>query len=452
MSATQSPAAVLPPGPAKNLLFDKEVDLRHNVIGLLQKGANEYTNGISRSRMGLGYFVQISNPAYIEHVFTHGDIYVKSNENKELKFLLGNGLLTSEGTFWLKQRRLIQPLFHKQRLTGFVDKITETCYTLIAEWNAAGNGIKDVHEEMTRLTLGIVSKTLLSTDASADFKKVSHALEILMKSLGQRTVSVLKLPYWVPLPNHINMKMKRQLLDDTIQKIISTRRADTKQYNDLLTMLMEVEDADTAERMTNVQLRDEVITIFLAGHETTANGMAFALYHLAKHPEVRDRIAVEVKTVFKDGPITFEGLMQLDYTTRVIKESMRLFPPAWIMARLAAQDDVIDGYQIKKGDVVVMSPYAVQRLGRLWPEPEKFDPDRFLTENMKQMHRYAYFPFGGGARQCIGNNFAMMEMQIMLAMLASQFKFSTLPGYVAEIEPLVTLRPKGGMKLEVKLQ
>ena len=450
MNATQAASPVLPPGPKKNLLFDKEVDLRNDTIGLLVRGSREY-DGISRSRLGPRYFVHITRPEYIEHVITHGDIYVKSNENKELKFLLGNGLLTSEGTFWLKQRRLIQPLFHKQRLTGFVEKIAETCDTLIAEWKTGGSEVKDVHVEMTRLTLGIVSKTLLSTDASGDFKNVSHALEVLMKGLGKRSVRVVKLPYWVPLPSHINMQKQRKLLDDTVHQIIAARRADTNQYHDLLTMLMEVEDADTAERMTNEQLRDEVITIFLAGHETTANGMAFALYHIAKHPEVRERIAQEVQRVFKGGPITFEGLMQMEYTTRVIKESMRLFPPAWIMARLVNKDDVMGEYLIKKGDSIVISPYAVQRLERLWPEPEKFDPDRFLPENMKHMHRYAYFPFGGGARQCIGSNFAMMEMQIMLAMLASNFEFSLTPGFNLEIEPLVTLRPKGGLKLNVKV-
>jgi cytochrome P450 len=427
MNVTETAAAVFPPGPKKNLLFDKEVDLRNDIIGLLVRGSNEY-NGISRSRLGTKYIVHITNPQFIEHVFTHGDIYIKSEQNRELKYLLGNGLLTSQGTFWLKQRRLIQPMFHKQRLSGFVQKISDTCDSTIAEWKTSGDGIKDVHAEMTKLTLGIVSKTLLSTDASADFGKVSHALEVLMKGLGKRSASVLKLPYWVPLPSHIQMRDQRKILDDAVQQIIAARRVDTAQYHDLLTMLMEVEDADTAERMTNEQLRDEVITIFLAGHETTANGMAFALYHLAKHPEVRERIAHEVKTVFKDGPFTFEGLMQLDYTTRVIKETMRLFPPAWIMARLVAQDDVIGGYLIKKGDTIVVSPYAVQRLGRLWTEPENFDPDRFLPENMKQMHRYAYFPFGGGARQCIGSNFAMMEMQIMLASLASNFQFKLIPG------------------------
>ncbi len=450
MNATQTPAPVLPPGPKKNLLFDKDVDLRHDTIGLLVRGSREY-NGISRSRLGPRYFVHITNPEFIEHVFTHGDIYVKSNENKELKFLLGNGLLTSGGSFWLKQRRLIQPLFHKQRLTGFVQKISETCDSLIAEWKASGSETKDIHEEMTRLTLGIVSKTLLSTDASADFKQVSHALEILMKGLGKRSVRLVKFPYWVPLPSHFEMRRERKILDDTVQQIIAARRADKSQYHDLLTMLMEVEDADTSERMTNEQLRDEVITIFLAGHETTANGMAFALYHIAKHPEVREKIAAEVMRVFKGGPVTFEGLMQLDYTTRVIKESMRLYPPAWIMARLVTQDDVMGEYLIKKGDEIVMSPYCVHRLESLWPEPEKFDPDRFLPENMKNMHRYAYFPFGGGARQCIGNNFAMMEMQIMLACLASQFQFSLVPGFKLEIEPLVTLRPKGGLKLAVEV-
>ncbi len=448
MNAMQTAAPVLPPGPKKNLLFDKEVDLRHDLIGHLTKTARDY-NGIARSRVGLGYFINISNPAYIEHVLTTGDIYLKSNENKELRFLLGNGLLTSEGSFWLKQRRLIQPLFHKQRLMGFVQKIEETCETLIKEWDRSGNEVKDIHSEMTRLTLGIVSKTLLSTDASADFKKVSHALEVLMKGLAGRTVSILRLPYWVPLPGNIRAVTNRKLLDETIHQIINARRTDTGQYDDLLTMLMEVEDADTRERMTDVQLRDEVLTIFLAGHETTANGMAFVLYHLARHPEVRERVAQEVKTVFNGGPLNYEGLMKLDYATRVIKESMRLFPPAWIMARVALKDEVMDGYQIKKGDTMVMSPYAVHHLARLWPDPEKFDPDRFLPERLKLMHKYAYFPFGGGARLCIGNNFAMMEMQIILAMIAPRFKFAIPENFKLELEPLVTLRPKGGLKLGV---
>lgn len=448
-TATQTAVPVLPPGPQNNLLFDRELDIRHNVMGYLNKSARQY-NGISRSKLGLGYFVHITKPEYIEHVLTVGDIYVKSSENRELKFLLGNGLLTSDGSFWLKQRRLIQPLFHKQRLATFVDKIAETCDVTIGEWQHAGNQEKDIHAEMTKLTLGIVSKTLLSTDASGEFKKVGHALEILQKGLSKRTVNPLRLPYWIPVPDNVRAVTNRRILDQTVHKIITARRSDRQQHNDLLTMLMEVEDADTRERMTDEQLRDEVITIFLAGHETTANGMAFALYHLAKLPEVREQVAEEVRTVFPDGRFTFDGLMKLDYTTRVIKESMRLFPPAWIIARMAVKDDVMDGYLIKKGDTMVMSPYVVHHLDRLWPEPEKFDPVRFLPENLKQMHKYVYFPFGGGARLCIGNNFAMMEMQVILAKLAPLFRFGIPENFILELEPLVTLRPKGGLHLGVQ--
>jgi cytochrome P450 len=212
-------------------------------------------------------------------------------------------------------------------------------------------------------------------------------------------------------------------------------------------MLMEVQDADTSERMSDVQLRDEVITIFLAGHETTANAMSFALYLMARHPEAAARIALEAQEVFGGGEMTLEGLARLDYTTRVIKEAMRLYPPAWIIGREATADDVVDGYLIRRGDTIMMMPYITQRLERYWPDPLRFDPDRFLPEAMKDKPRYAYFPFGGGARLCIGNNFAMMEMQIILALLCSRYKFSVAPGYEPVLEALVTLRPKGALTL-----
>lgn len=438
--------ATLPPGPKGNVLLNREIDLRSNILQYLEKNVREYP-GISRIKLGPFHYVIISNPEYIEHVFMNRDVYVKGRDNDNLKFLLGNGLLTNQGDFWMKQRRLMQPLFHKQRLQGFVQKIEECTHDIIKEWNNRPQSELDIHDEMMKLTLAIVSSTLMSTNVGGEFREVSDALTIVMEGMIDRTRSFIRLPYWLPTGRNMRMKHNRTTLDNTILKIINNRRNDNKQYDDLLTMLMEVEDADTRERMTDTQLKDEVITIFLAGHETTANAMSFAFYLLAQHPEVHEKINEEVSRVMREDTMTYEQLNKLEYTTMVIKEAMRLYPPAWGILREAAKDDVIDGHLIKKGDSIVLPPYAVQRSERYWPEPEKFDPERFSAERMKGVHRYAYFPFGGGARLCIGNNFAMMEMQIIMALVCKKFSFSLPPNFKLELDALVTLRPRHGLQL-----
>lgn len=437
--------AKFPPGPATNLLWNKEVDLRNDILGYFERSIRKY-DGISRAMVGPYHYYNISNPDYIERVFLNPDIYVKGRDNKNLRFLLGNGLVTSEGTFWLKQRRLIQPLFHKQRLQGFVDKISQSADKLLNSWASRTGQVMDIHTEMTGVTLDVVSQTLMSTEVKGDFKKLNDALYIVMEGM----MTLIKLPQWLPTPRNVRMKKNRAVLDATIYKIINERRGNHQGYNDLLSMLMEVEDADTAERMTDQQLRDEVITIFLAGHETTANALSFALYLLAQHPEVKQKIADEVKQVIGNGPMTYENVMKLEYTTMVIKEAMRMYPPVWGITRDAAQEDTQGGYRIKKGDSVVVSPYAVHRHEKYWPEPLAFKPERFAPENLKNIHRYAWFPFGGGQRFCIGNNFAMMEMQIILAKLCTGYNFTIAPGFKLELQPLVTLRPKNGVMLKVE--
>jgi cytochrome P450 len=379
-------------------------------------------------------------------VFTHPDIYVKGRDNKTLRFLLGNGLVTSEGEFWLKQRRLIQPLFHKQRLQTFAQKIEAATSALIKNLETRTGESLNIHTEMTKVTLDIVSQTLMSTEVKGDFKKISDALHIIMEGM----MKIIRVPAWIPTPRNVRMRKNREVLDNTIYKIIEDRRSNKEGFDDLLTMLMEVEDADTRERMTDQQLRDELITIFLAGHETTANALSFALYLLAQHPEVKQKIVDEVQRVIGNNEMTFENLNRLEYTTMVIKESMRLYPPVWGITRDASQEDVIGGYRIKKGDSIAMSPYAVHRLEKYWENPLKFDPERFSPERMKNIHRYAWFPFGGGQRFCIGNNFAMMEMQAVLALVCTKFNFTLAENFKLELQPLVTLRPRNGvmMKLE----
>jgi cytochrome P450 len=441
--------AKLPPGPKGNVLFTSRKELRDDILGLIERHRLAFDD-VSRLRIGPYYYINVYRPEFIEQVFGDSNLYSKGRENANLKYLLGNGLLTNEGEFWMKQRRLIQPIFHKRRLANFVTQIVGMTDQLMDDWEARGDQLMDLHAEMTQITLSVVSRTLLSTDASGGFAEISDALGYLMKGLSQETTKLIKLPKWIPTPFNLKMNKNRALLDKLIYDIIAERRRTGTKEDDLLTMLMEVEDADTAERMTDKQLRDEVITIFLAGHETTANAMSFAMYLMAKNPEAARRIGAEAREALSGGELTFEAVNKLEYTTRAVKEIMRLYPPAWIIGREATKDDVMGEYLIRKGDTLMLFPYLTHRDERYWENPLSFDPDRFLPERMKDKPRYAYFPFGGGARLCIGNNFAMMEMQIILALICSRFDFVVPDDFKLELEALVTLRPKGGMPLHVR--
>jgi cytochrome P450 len=447
METIASPTTM--PGPKGNMIFRTNVDLRNETHLFIQHMAEKYGD-ISRARMGPLNFVFLSKPEYIEHMFLNRDVYVKVKEGSNLRYLLGNGLLTSDGEFWLKQRRLMQPLFHKQRLTGFVQQIADAVDAMTDAWEKTGADQLNFYREMNRVTLDIVGRTLLGTDLKSDFARVNRAFTAVLEAINSKRGSLVRMPRWLPLPSQIRLNRNRAVLENTIAEIIETRRKDSRQFHDLLSMLMEAEDADTAERMSDKQLGDEVLTIFLAGHETTANAMAFTFYLLAKHPGVKQQVQQEVKQVLNSAPLSYELLNKLEYTTLVIKESLRLYPPAWVTIRDAAKEDIIGGFQVNPHDKMVVSPYAMQRSPKYWDEPEKFDPLRFTPEKAKHIPRFAYFPFGGGARLCIGNNFAMMEMQLILALVCSKYDFILPEDFKLEIQPFITLRPKEGIPLRLK--
>lgn len=411
---------------------------------LIQHMGQSY-GGISQAKGGPFTFVFLNDPDYIEHMFMNRDVYVKIKEGGNLQYLLGNGLLTSEGEFWLKQRRLIQPIFHKQRLQTFVQSIARCATDMMAGWEATGSVNQNFYREMNQVTLDIVGRTLLSSDLKGDFGRVNHALTNVLEAVNRRRGRMFRIPQWVPLPSHAKLARSRKVLEDTVTEIIEKRRQDTRHYDDLLSMLMEVEDADTRERMSDKQLRDEVLTIFIAGHETTANALAFTFYLLAKHPEIKAKVREEAQRVLGAEELSHDLLNKLEYTTMVIKESMRLYPPAWVVVRETSREDTLGGYRIAYNDKVVVSTYAMQRNPKYWVEPEKFDPERFSPEKAKQIPRFAYFPFGGGQRLCIGNNFAMMEMQLVMALVCSQWDFTLPANFEVEVQPYITLRPKGGI-------
>jgi len=435
------------PGPKFNMAFHLAIRSPKESLIMLQSLEQKYGD-VAGFRFGPFDVTFVANPDYIEQVLLNRETYIKINEPTGLRYLLGNGLLTNEGDFWLKQRRLIQPIFHKQRLEFFSSMIADATGEMLAEWEKKQGRTTDIFSEMNSLTLDVVNRTLFSTNIKGESEKISNAITNILKAFRRRA-QFLRVPLWLPVPNHLRIRYYRQVLYETIEKIIGSRKLLTDQPNDLLTMLMEVEDADTRERMTEQQLRDEVLTIFIAGHETTANALTFAIYLLSKHPEAKAKLQQEADEVLKDGKISFEQLGKLEYTTMVAKEAMRLYPPAWIMPRQVAQEDSIGGYQVKKGDMVIVSPFVMHKSSRFWENPDTFRPERFQPEHMRGKPRYAYFPFGGGARLCVGNNFAMMELQIILAKIYRQYDLQVPDNFTIDLFPSVTLRPDSRVPVKV---
>jgi cytochrome P450 len=384
----------------------------------------------------------ISHPDYIEQVLvTDNRKFIKGRILRKNKQLFGNGLLTSEGDFWLRQRRLAQPAFHRGRVASYADTMVRYASRIASEWRNGEE--RDIHAEMMRLTLSIVAKTLFDADVDREAKRVGHALEAIMQ-LNSDFRKLILTPTWLPTPRKIRATIATAKLNRIVYRFIEERRASGVDNGDLLSMLLAARD-DDGSRMTDRQLRDESITIFLAGHETTANALSWTWMLLAQNPNVESKLHEELDRVLGGREPTVEDLPNLRYTGQVITESMRLYPPAWGMARVAIDDTEIAGYPIPKGCGVSLAQWVVHRDPRWFDAPLEFRPERWEGDLLKRLPRFAYFPFGGGPRQCIGNNFAVMEASLLLATLAQQFRISLTPG--REIIPAasITLRPKTGI-------
>jgi len=365
----------------------------------------------------------------------------------KLRLVLGMGLLTSDGPHWLKQRRIAQPAFHRRRIEGFGPRMVQAADELTDAWTDGGT--LDAHSEMMRVTLRVVSETLLGAGIDRDTADaVADALEVVQRDANRRVNAVVDLPPQVPTRYNRRFNAAMDTLDAIVLEMIARRRrAPDAETDDLLTALLHARDPETGEQMSDAQLRDEVMTIFLAGHETTANALSWTLYLLSRSPEVRRRLEAEVDEVLEGRAPTVEDCKRLTYTMQVVLESMRLFPPAWMTARAPNEDDVLGGYFMPKHSLVLLSPWIVHRHPDHWEDPEGFDPERFTKDRIKQRHRFAYFPFGGGPRLCIGQHFALLEAQLLLATWVRKWRLDLVPGHPVEIEPLVTLRPRYGLKV-----
>jgi len=393
----------------------------------------------------------VSDPEGAEYVLQKNHLnYTKpSADMSELRHFLGNGLFTSEGDFWRRQRRLAQPAFHKQQLAALITLMVQTTRRMLTRWETYQEQGKpfDLAHEMMRLTLATVGETLFHVDLDQGASEVGAALTEVLKVTSRRLLTPLRVPMAWPTPQNLRFKRARKVLDAHVGKIISERRQARERPQDLLSMFLDVRDAESGEGMTDQQIRDEVMTLVLAGHETTANALSWAFYLLSTHPSEEARLRAEVDLVLSGRDPTFEDLPRLSYALNVIQESLRLYPPVWMIGRQSKTADVICGYAIPAGGRVTVSPYVLHHHPKYWEHPEAFDPERFTPERSKGRPRSAYIPFGGGPRLCIGNNFALMEAQIMLSMITQRYRLVLDPTAVVEPEVALTVRPAHGIAM-----
>ena len=391
----------------------------------------------------------VASPKIIEQVLvTQAPKFSKQTRGyDQLRRVLGNGLLTSEGSFWLRQRRLAQPAFHREHLQGWGEAMVRATTDLVTTLQPRiDSGEKfDALKVMMNLTMRIVGETLLSADVSSDHDTVTGSLTNGLEAIQHRLTHPFSLPEWVPTKHNREFALASSALNKVVFGIIAERRRGGGSKDDLLALLMNAVDLDTNERMNDEQLRDEVMTIFLAGHETTAVLLSWTLYLLSKHPGVERKVRAELTSVLGAREPTTDDVPKLSYLARVIKEVLRLYPPAWILGRRATEDVTVDGWQFQKRSVLMFSSYVLHRLPEVFTNPEGFDPDRWLDE--ERLPRGAYIPFSIGARKCIGDSFAQLEASLVLATLLPRVSFALVPGQHIEPEPMITIRPKGGVQM-----
>jgi cytochrome P450 len=436
-----------PPGPPPRPLLGLFREFRRNPADFLERAAREYGDLVF---IPLGpqniYFA--SHPDFIQDILvTRQAQFKKSRMLERARVLLGEGLLTSEGELHLRQRRLIQPAFHRERMAGYGAVMVECAEKCRESWRAGT--ILDMSVEMSRLTMAIVARTLFNANVDSEADEIGAALNEVFKMF-----ELILLPYsdWIeklPLPPIRRFHRARALLDSIVYRLIAERRAGgNRDVGDLLSMLLAARD-ENGGVMTDRQIRDEALTLFVAGHETTAVAITWAWYLLSQNPEAEARFHAELDQVLEGRLPAFDDLPRLRYTESVFAETLRLYPPAWGIGRRSLADFEIGGYTIPNGSIVAMSPWVTHRDVRWFPEPLRFLPERWGVDDTGRP-KFSYFPFGGGARVCIGERFAMAEGILLLATLGQRWRFRLEPGHRVETRPLITLRARYGMRMRLE--
>jgi cytochrome P450 len=435
------------PGPKGSLLFGNTLEFAKDPLSFLTHCATDY-GAIVPLRFLLSPACLLTQPEHIDHILKQPEQFTKNTPAwNAIRSLVGEGLLTSEGTFWSRQRRLTQPVFHQQRIAHYSEIMVAYTQQMLQTWQSGE--VRDVHQDMMQLTLNIVTKTLFNVDMTGGTAQtIAETLEVAMEWFASRRKQAF-LPL-TKLPTAINRRYQQSLqkMDQAIYALIEDRRKGKDDPGDLLSLLLQATDEDGSQ-MSDRQLRDELATIILAGHETTANALSWSWMLLAQHPEVEHKLLEELQTVLCDRAPTLADLPHLRYTQQIIKETMRLYPPLFSLARSPIQDYELDGYRIPAGQIVMFSPWVMQRSARYFTAPLKFQPERWDEDLEKRLPKGVYFPFGDGPRICLGKNFAQMEAVLILATIAQNFKLTLLPDQSITPMPSMTLRPKTGIRVRV---
>ena len=438
------------PGPRGNAFLGIMLEGMRDRLGLMTGMAEEFGD-VVRFKLGPKALYFLNHPDHAKHVLADNPgNYHKGIGLIHAKKVLGDGLLTSEGELWKRQRRTINPAFHRERLSRFAGSVVEEAKALTDRWQRltehGAAGPVDVVTEMTDMTVGVLGKTLLDTDLSA-YETIAHAFQVVQDQAMFEMMTLSTVPHAVPLPRHFRFRAAKRELARVVEDIVSKQGNTTGDdvLSRLLADLAEVDDPEVRRR----RLHDELVTILLAGHETTASTLSWTWYELSRQPEIAERIRAEALAAFGDGLPQYEDLHRLPYTAMVIQETMRLHPAVWILPRRSLAAETVGGFEIPAGADVLICPYTLHRHPDFWDEPDRFDPERFAPDKAAARHRYAYIPFGGGPRFCIGSNLGTMEAVFATAMVARDFRLELAPGREVVGDPLLILRVKDGLPMSI---
>ncbi len=435
-----------PPGPRGHALLGVLPAIRRDPLGFFLRAARDYGDVVALDLPFQKVFL-VAHPDYVKHVLQDRyRNYGKGRLAGKMRFALGDGLLTSEGEAWQRQRRLLQPAFQRAHIATLDGPIAAALDGLIASWSDVAERGRpiDVAREMSRLTLDIFLRAMFGASASDKAAAIYRAVTFLHQHANRKMWALIDLPEWVPTPHNRRVKRALAELDGTVYDIIETQRRGEGAPDNLLSRMIAAL-SDGSDRL----LRDEAVTMLVAGHETTACALTWIWYLLSKHPEAERRLLLEIASVLGGRPPTSDDLPRLVYTKMVVQECLRLLPAVWWFARTSLVDDKIGGYRIPKGAVILLSQYVTNRHPEFWDNPEGFDPERFAPGRSGERPHFAFFPFGGGPRICIGNHFAMMELMMAVPTILQHFRLSLVPGHPIAFEPLVALRAKHGVLMSV---
>lgn len=442
-----------PPGPKGGIFGLKNVSsFQGSPLDFLTRTAHDYDSDIISIPFGMYTFYLLKHPDYIRDVLVNqGDKIIKwPRQTKVWGKSIGDASFNTEGDFWRRQRRMLQPAFHSQRIKNYIQLIQQHTQQMLDEWQDGES--YEIMEEMSRVTLSIISEILCDIkDIHQDAAELGESLLVIMEMLTLETLTLFPVPDWVPTPRNLRENHAMKLWDDYVMELIQKRRAEDSDHGDVLSsLLLVVDEEEDGGRMTDRQVCDEIKALLSAGHETTSLLMTWTLYLLAEHPEIEAKLYEEVHQVLNGRMPTLADLETMTYTDKVLRESMRMFPPAWsLMAREVVSDLTVGGYTIPKGATLLISPWVMHHDPRFFAEPQQFDPERFDGDYKARIPAYAYFPFGGGPHVCTGNHLAMMEAEVLLAAMVERFEFELIPKQTIVPQALVTTRPQFGVRLRL---